>query len=79
MAKLKAIIKNETPVVSVPSAYRVGVVTVVVIPKISNGSVFLVPTDNKERATSSKLSVKPKSPTPTTLGQIIGIITKRKI
>ena len=43
-------------------------VTVVVMPKISSGNVFLLPTDRSERANSSKLRVNPKRPTPIGVG-----------
>ena len=69
------IIRNETAVVNVPNAYNVGVVTVVVMPKISNGRVFFEPMESNDRANSSKLNVKPNRPTPTRLGLMIGMIT----
>ena len=73
--KLMPIIRKETAVVKVPNAYKVGVVTVVVIPKISNGRVFFEPMESSDRANSSKLNVKPNKPTPTRLGPMIGMIT----
>ena len=69
------IIRNETAVVNVPNAYKVGVVTVVVMPKISKGRVFFEPMESNDRANSSKLKVKPNRPTPTRLGPMIGMIT----
>ena len=62
-------IRNETAVVNVPNAYKVGVVTVVVMPKISNGRVFFEPMESSDRANSSKLNVKPKGQRPQGSGQ----------
>ena len=43
----------ENSVVSVPSAYSTGVVTLVVMPKISSGSVLSLPAVSSVRANSS--------------------------
>src|SRR5258708_6179840 len=48
-----AMAMNDTSVVTVPSAYRAGEVTLVVMPQISMGSVFAAPEVNKVRGNSS--------------------------
>ena len=48
-----AMTMNETRVVTVPSAYSAGEVTLVVIVQISSGSVFFGPTVSQVRGNSS--------------------------
>ena len=75
--RLSMMIRNDTPVVTVPSAYSTGVVAVVVIPKISSGRVLYTPAASRVRANSSNDRVNPNSPTPTRLGPMIGSTTNR--
>ena len=49
----RAIATNETSVVTVPSAYSAGEVTLVVMPQISIGSVFCAPAVSSVRGNSS--------------------------
>ena len=44
---------NDTTVVTAPTAYSAGEVTLVVIAQISSGSVFLLPAVSEVRASSS--------------------------
>ncbi len=55
---------KDIKVVNVPNAYNVGVVTFVVIPKISSGRVFFTPDVISVRANSSYDKVKPNNATP---------------
>src|SRR3984957_6850057 len=75
ITKVPRITTNENAVVNVPSAYSTGVVTLVVIPKISSGKVLSLPAVSSVRANSSYDSVKPNRAMPITLGAIIGSTT----
>ena len=70
---------KDTAVVTVPRAYMTGVVTVVVNPLSSRGSVFVEPITWDERANSSYDKVKPKSAIPIMLGAIMGRTTSLKV
>jgi len=51
--KAQTITANENTVVRVPAAYSTGVVTLVVMPKISSGRVLSLPAVSRVRANSS--------------------------
>ena len=70
---------NETKVVTAPNAYITGVVTVVVKPFNSNGSVFPEPITWDDLANSSYDNVNPNKAIPIMLGAISGKTTSLKV
>ena len=70
---------NETNVVTVPNAYITGVVTVVVRPLNSNGSVFPAPITWDDLANSSYDKVNPNNAMPIILGAMSGKTTSLKV
>src|SRR5580692_10611278 len=75
ITKVPRITTNENTVVNVPSAYSTGVVTLVVMPKISSGRVLSLPAVSSVRANSSYDKVNPNNAIPITLGAMIGNTT----
>ena len=70
---------KDTKVVTVPSAYITGVVTVVVSPFNSSGSVLPAPITWDDLANSSYDKVKPNNAMPIILGAMSGKTTSLKV